>query len=466
MVIQFEPVVFPISLDDEAVQAFQASLRGQLIRPGDEGYDQARAVWNAMIDRRPALIARCAGVADVISAVNFARTNGLKVAVRGGGHNVAGTAVADGALVVDLSSMKGIRVDPVARTVRAEGGVTWAELDLETQAFGLATTGGTVSPTGIAGYTLGGGLGWLMKSFGLACDNLLSADVVTADGRLLNASATEHADLFWGLRGGSGNFGIVTSFEYRLQEVGPTLVAGPLFHPLATAREVFRFYRDITPTLPEALICHAGMLTSPDGDPLAALVPAYVGPLDAGEAAVQPLRAFGPPAVDLVGPMPYRTLQTLLDAAFPSGRRNYWKGGFLRGLDDAAIDVMVDGFSRAASPFSIVFVEQIGGAAGRVGSDETAFPHRSAPYNLVILAAWDDPAQDGANIDWARGLWAALQPFAAGGVYVNYLSDARYEGEDRVRAAYGPNYDRLVALKRAYDPTNLFRSNQNIAPTA
>lgn len=323
-----------------------------------------------------------------------------------------------------------------------------------------------MSATGVGGLTLGGGLGWLMRAHGLACDNLLSADVVTADGRFLTAGPTAHADLFWGLRGGGGNFGVVTSFEFRLHAVGPTLIAGPLFHPLAAAHEALRFYRDVAPTLPEALICHAALLTSPDGARLAALLPAYVGPTEAGEAAVAALRAFGPPAVDLVGPMPYHALQTIFDAAFPAGRRNYWKSGFLPGLEDAAIDLLVEGFARAPSPSATVLVEQLGGAVGRVGADATAFPHRSAPYNVVILSAWDDPAGDAANVAWARDLWTALRPFLAGGVYVNYLGDADAEGEDRVRAAYGPNHGRLAALKGAYDPANRFRSNQNIAPMA
>jgi FAD/FMN-containing dehydrogenase len=464
MVTQLAPADAAVRLDAETVAALGSGLRGALIGPDDDGYNAARTVWNAMIDRRPALIARCAGVADVIDAVNFARSNGLRVAVRGGGHNVAGTAVADGALVVDLSPMKGVRVDPAARTVRAEGGVIWAEFDRETQAFGLATTGGTVSGTGVAGYTLGGGLGWLMRRYGLACDNLLSADVVTADGRFLTASETENADLFWGLRGGGGNFGVVASLEYRLHEIGTTLFAGPIFHPLPAARDVFRFYRDTVPNSPDELICHIALLTSPDGAPLTALLPTYLGPLEAGEAAVKPLRSFGTPAADLAGPMPYRAVQSMFDAAFPAGRRNYWKSGFLRGLDDDAIDTLVDGFSRAPSPSAVVFIEQLGGAMSRVPVDATAFQHRTAPYNLLLVTAWDDPAEDEANIRWARDLWTAILPQTADGVYVNYLSDTRYEGENRVRAAYGPNYDRLVALKRTYDPDNLFRSNQNISP--
>ncbi len=458
-----QDIAMPV-IKADAVEALKASFRGIVLRAGDEGYDAARTVWNGMIDRRPALIARCAGVADVMTAITFARENDMLVAVRGGGHNVAGTAIADGALLIDCSPMKGIRVDPKARKAWAEPGVTWAELDYETQAFGLATTGGTVSGTGIAGYTLGGGLGWLMRRFGFACDNLTGADVVTADGQLVRASASEHADLFWALRGGGRNFGIVTSFEFQLHEVGPMLVAGPVFHPLAAARDVLRFYREITPSMPDALTCHAALLTSPEGAQLAALIPAYVGPVAAGEVAMRPVRSYGSPVADLVGPIPYRALQTMFDATFPAGRRNYWKSGFLRGLDDEAIDLLTDHFARTPSPHNVAFIEQCGGATGRVNPDETAFPHRTAPYNLIILAAWDDPAADAENIRWAREFWTALQPFTAGGVYVNYLSDRGLEGEDRVRSAYGPHYDRLAAIKRAYDPTNVFRVNQNIRP--
>jgi FAD/FMN-containing dehydrogenase len=453
-------------IDDETLARLRARFRGQLLRPDDDEYDAARRVWNAMIDRHPALIARCTGVADIMAAIAFARDHDLLVAVRGGGHNVAGNAVCDGGLVIDLSPMKGIRVDPAARTAWAEGGVTWGELDHETQAFGLAAVGGVISTTGIAGLTLGGGFGWLMRKHGLACDNLLAADVVTADGQFLSASATEHPDLFWALRGGGGNFGVVTSFTYKLHEVGPELVAGPIFHPLSAARDVLRFYRDIALTLPDAVTCHASLLRSPDGAPLVALVPAYMGPIADGEAAVRPLRQFGSPAMDLVGPKSYQVLQTLFDGSYPAGRRNYWKSSFLRDLDDAAIDVLLDHFAQAPSPLTAVFIEQHGGAASRAGAEETAVPHRSAPFNLIITPKWDDPGQDGANITWARALWAAMQPFMAEAVYVNYLGDVRDEGQERIRAAYGAEtYDRLAAVKRRYDPANFFRMNQNITPS-
>jgi len=453
------------ALDDEVLETLRTQLRGQLLQPDDPDYDAVRQLWNAMIDRHPALIVRCTGVADVIAAVAFAREHALLLAVRGGGHNVAGNAVCDGGLMLDLSLMKGIRVDPVGRTAWAEAGVLWAELDHETQAFGLAAVGGTVSTTGIAGLTLGGGFGWLTRQHGLVCDNLLSADVVTADGRFLHASAEENPDLFWGLHGGGGNFGVVTAFEYRLHEVGPTILAGPIFHAIDDAQELFRAFRDAASTAPDALGGMAAMLTSPEGAPLAALVPVWTGPLDEGEAVLRPLREVGSPVADLVGPMPYRTMQTLFDAAFPPGRRNYWKSGFLRNLDDAAIDVLVEHSRRAPSPAAGFGIELYGGAVSRMGPEETAFPHRGYPFNILIFTAWDDPAEDAVNMGWGRELWAALQPFAADGVYVNYLSDAVVEGQDRVRAAYGPAiYERLADLKRAYDPENLFCMNQNISP--
>lgn len=459
------PMIPASPIDDEAVAAFRDDFRGPLLQPGDEGYDAARRIWNAMIDRRPTLIAQCTGVGDVMRAVDFARRHDLLLAVRGGGHNVAGNAICDDGLVIDLSPMKGIRVDPAARTVRAEGGVTWGELDRETQAFGLATVGGTVSTTGIAGLTLGGGFGWLMRRHGLACDNLLAADVVTADGRLLRASATENPELFWGLRGGGGNFGIAASFEFRLHEVGPTVLAGPIFHPIEAARDLLRFFGEHGPTLPETVGCMAALVTSPDGIPLAALFPVYAGPLDRGEEALRPLRQLGSPVADLVAPTPYRMAQTMFDAAFPAGLRNYWKSSFLRGLDATAIDAMVDHFRRAPSPHAGIAIELFGGAVGRVGWDETAFVHRNSPFDTILFSAWDGPARDQENVAWVRELWQALQPSAIGAVYVNYLGDARDEGVDRVRAAYGDAaHQRLAALKRMYDPTNLFSMNQNIAP--
>jgi FAD/FMN-containing dehydrogenase len=449
-------------LDDTAITELQASLRGPLLQPADPGYETARRVDNAMIDRRPALIARCAGVADVLAAVRFARARDLLVSVRAGGHNVAGNAICEGGLVIDVSSMKGVRVDPAARTVRAEAGVTWGELDAETQAFGLATTGGVISTTGIAGLTLGGGVGWLNGRCGLACDNLIAADVVTADGRFLHASEQEHADLFWGLRGGGGNFGIVTSFEYRLHRLGPMLLSGPVFHPAARARDVLRFYREFSATEPDELTTYAGLLTGPDGAPLVGVVPCYAGPPDQGEKVVERLRKFGPPAVDMIGAMPYVAVQRMFNDAFPPGRYNYWKSSLAPELTDQLLDTVVEHMARVPSPHSAVMLEHYHGAYSRPGPTATAYSHRRPTYDVVIIANWTDPADNARNIAWARELFAAVQPQLSAAAYVNFLDGD--EGAERVRAAYGENYDRLVALKRTYDPTNFFRMNQNIRP--
>lgn len=451
-------------IEAAAVDAFKASLRGELLRAGDASYDEARKVWNGMIDKRPALIARCAGVADVISAVNFARTHQLLVSVRGGGHNVPGNAVCDGGLMIDLAPMRSIRVDPVRRTARAEGGVIWGEFDRETQAFGLATTGGSVSDTGLAGLTLGGGLGWLAGKYGLTCDNLLSADVVTADGRFLIASATEHADLFWGLRGGGGNFGIVTSFEYQLHPVGPVL-AGTVIHPFAKAKEALSFYRDCAKATPDEVNTIGGLLTSPDGDPVVVIAVCYTGSLDAGERVLRPLREFGPPLADQIRPMAYGEVQTLLDAATVRGRRYYIKSSFMRSISDEAIDTLIDRFATVPSPLTLTFFQQLGNAANRVGAQETAFSHRDALCEWGCLSSWLDPTADGANIRWTRELAEVMQPFSSGGAYITQMGVEAEEGAERIKAAYGPNYDRLVALKNKYDPTNLFRHNQNIRPT-
>jgi FAD/FMN-containing dehydrogenase len=356
--------------------------------------------------------------------------------------------------------MKGVRVDPVAGTARAEPGLTWGELDQEAQAFGLATVGVDVSTVGIAGLTLGGGFGWLVRGHGLACDNLLSADVVTADGRFLTANAAEHPDLFWGLRGGGGNFGVVTRFEYRLHPVGE-LLAGLLLYPVARAKDVLGFYREVTSTAPEELTVWAILLTAPDGAPTLALFVCYAGTGAAAEQAVQPLREFGPPLADHVGPMSYRAVQTMFDAAFPAGRHGHWKSCYLADLGGDAIDTMLTRFLSVPSPQSAVLVEHLGGAVGRVGPEETAFPARDAPYSFLIVSVWPGPAVSEPNVRWTDESWRAMQPFAAGGVYVNYLGE---EGDDRVRAAYGRNYDRLAALKAKYDPGNIFRGNQNVRP--
>ena len=439
----------------------KAGLRGQLLSPGDEGYDGARKLWNGMFDRRPALIARCAGAADVIRAVSFARDNRLAVAVRGGGHSFPGHSVCDGGLVIDLSAMKAIRVDPRTRTAQAQAGVKWIEFDHETQAFGLATTGGTDGDTGIAGLTLGGGLGWLSGKYGLTVDNLVSADVVTADGRLLTASAKENQDLFWGLRGGSGNFGVVTSFEYQLHPVGPTILGGMVAYPLGRAREVLRFYREFAKAAPDEVTTYAGFVTPPGGETVAALFCCYCGPLDKGEEVIRPLRSLGSPVQDLLGPMPYVAQQRLFDGAFPAGSYYYAKAGSLADLTDEAIEIFAEYVATKPSPLSGVLVQTVCGAASRVQSDATAFPHRRLPYAPVIVSQWLDPATSEQNVGWARDFWKALGPLAGGGVYVNDLS---HDDADRVRTAYGANYERLAALKKAYDPDNLFRLNPNITP--
>ena len=443
-------------VDDLVVRELAAGLRGRLLRPGDEGYDLARRHYNALIDKRPALIVQCAGVADVIAAVNFARAQRVAVAVRGGGHNVAGRALVDGGMVVDLFRMRGIRVDPGRRTVRAEGGVTWGEFDRETQIFGLATTGGLVSTTGIAGLTLG----WLMRKYGLACDNLLSVDLVTADGQLLTVSADEHPDLFWGLRGAGPNFGIATSLEYRLHPVGPVL-AGRLIYPFAQARAVFQLFREFTDRAPDELTSTFGLRTSADGVPVAAIVLCYNGPIEAGEEIVQPLRRFGPPIVDLVRPVAYREVQSMVDALYPSGLCQYWKSSFLRRLGDDAIDTILAHFATVSSPLTAVVIEHLGGAVARVGADETAFDHRQAAYDLLITSLWTDATESERHIRWTRELWEAMQPFSTGGTYVNYLD----EGRPAAAAYSGAKYERLVGLKNRYDPTNFFRLNVNIPPT-
>jgi FAD/FMN-containing dehydrogenase len=451
-------------LTDETIAAFKTTVRGALLRPGDDGYDEARTIWNAMIDRRPALIVRCAGVADVINAVNFARTHDLLVAVRGGGHNVAGNAVCDGGIMIDLSPMKGIHVDPTTRTARAEGGVTWGDFDHETQAFGLATTGGVIPSTGIAGLTLGGGIGWLMGSYGLSCDNLLSVDIVTADGQLLKASASEHPDLFWGVRGGGGNFGVVTSFEYQLHPVSQVL-GGMVIHPMEKAREVLQFYREFTRMAPDELSAFAALLTSPDGVPVIAIIVCYNGSLAEGEKVLQPLRTFGRPLADEIGLMTYTAQQHMLVEGFPSGLQNYWKSNFLQSFSDDAIDTLIERFATVPSPTSSIAIEHISGAVSRVGEDDTAFNHRRSPYNLLIVGIWPDPQDNDAHIHWVRETWDAIQSFSSGGVYVNYLGQADDEGAERIKEAYGvAKYERLLELKKKYDPTNLFRLNQNINP--
>jgi len=443
------------------LQKFRQTLRGQSLFPGEPDYDTTRAIPNAMIDRRPAVIARCTGAADVIACVRFAQEHDLLVAVRGGGHSVAGKSVCDGGLMIDLSTMKGIRVDPSRRTVRAETGLTLGEFDRETQAFGLATTLGVVSKTGIAGLTLGGGWGHLHAKYGLALDNLIGADVVTADGRLLTANARENEDLFWGVRGGSGNFGVVTSLEYRLHELGPVF-GGAVFHPAAKAKEVLRFFREFSETIPDELVIQCGSFTTPDNMPVFAVAACYCGNPSEGEKVLKPLRTFGPPVADALSVMSYLQLQGMFDPFFPPGRQTYVKSNFIRTLSDEAIQAITSFAGTSPSPFSFApFIEHWHGAVTRVGATDTAFPHRQHSYNLMFWSNWESPSESEKNIQWTRTSWNSLRPFLVEGSYGNYLSD---EGDAFARAAYGPNYDRLVALKNRYDPTNFFRMNHNIKP--
>jgi FAD/FMN-containing dehydrogenase len=448
-------------LDDATVQGFKSSVRGPLLRPGDAGYDAARKLYNGMIDRHPALIVRCAAVADVIAAVNFARAHDLLVAVRGGGHSVPGFSMCDGGLVVDLAAMRSVQVDPVRRTARAEGGATWADFDHETQAFGLASTGGIASTTGIAGLTLGGGIGYLNRKYGLACDNLISADVVTADGRLLTASATENSDLFWALRGGGGNFGVVTSFAYQIHPVGPVL-AGFVLWPLERANEVLRFYREFSLAAPDELRLDAILGTSPLG-PSVAIITCWCGPIEEGERVLGPLRAFGSPALDTIAAVPYKTIQTLLESmGYVPGQLDYWKSSFFKELSAAAIDAIVATVHPAPTPLCAVAIEHVGGAISRVAPTDTAFSHRHAQHSFLAVGVAVDPADAGAVTAWSRKQWEAARPYLEEGVYVNYLAE---DEAARVRSAYGVNYERLTAIKAKYDPGNLFRHNQNIKPT-
>ncbi len=449
----------------QSIQPLAQAVRGRVLLSGDDEFESARHIWNGMIDRRPDVIVRSAGAADAVATVDLARKENLRLAIRGGGHSAAGSSVSESGLMLDLSLMKGIRVDPGRRIARAEPGVTWAEFDAETQAFGLSTTGGIVSTTGIAGLTLGGGIGWLGRTHGLSSDNLLSVDIVTADGQLRTASADENADLFWAVRGGGGNFGVVTSFEYRLHQVGPTVLAGLLVWPRQMAHDVLRAYREFTKGAPENASAYAGLGTSPDGVPIVVVIGFHHGPTEEGEALFGPLRRLGPPVADMMQPMPYTAAQKMLDALNPPGNRVYWKSSILRDVDDDALDTIIEQAALIPSPLSVALIEFYGGAINRVATHDTAYPLRDATYALNAIAAWTDSAQDAANVAWARGVWDAVQPFSPGTVYVNFLGVGD-EGEDRVRAAYGPNYPRLARIKATYDPTNLFRLNHNIKPAA
>jgi FAD/FMN-containing dehydrogenase len=455
------------------IDALRESMRGPVLEPGEPGYDQARDVYNAMFaTREPRAIARCTGVADVLAAVRWAKANDQLLAVRAGGHSVAGWCVCDGGLVVDLSLMKGVRTDPDTRRATAQAGVNWGEFDRETQAFGLATTGGRVTSTGIAGLTLGSGSGWLERRYGLTADNLLSADVVTADGLFVKASATENAELFWGLRGGGGNFGIVTSFEYQLHPVGPLLHAGLLFYALEDAARVMREWREFMHEAPDELTTGVSFMTLPpapfipaelQGRPGLGMFVVHAGDPDKGEEATRALRRIGPPAVDLLGPTPYVVLQSLLDEVAPAGRLNYWKSDNLSRLPDEAIDTFVEHAERFSSPLTYFTLEPKGGAIAAVGEQDTALGGRDTAYAFYVVTMWTDPAESDLHIAWTREFAEAMRPYSTAGMFLNFVMD---EGQGKVQETFGDeSYRRLVALKDAWDPGNLFRHNANIRPT-
>jgi FAD/FMN-containing dehydrogenase len=451
------------TFDNPLVTDLAGQVSGSVLGPGDAGYDAARAVHNGLIDRRPALIVRCRSTGDVVAALAFARRAGLEVSVRGGGHNVAGRAVTDGGVMIDLAEMKAIAVDPAQGVATAAAGVRWGELNDAAAEHGLAVTGGAVSGTGIAGYTLGGGLGWLMAKHGLAADNLLAVELVTADGQVLHVDAASHADLFWALRGGGGNFGVATSFTYRLHPLR-MVVGGMIAHPIDAAPDLLRFYRDAVADASDDLTVFAGLVHAPDGSgaKLAALIVFHAGDADEAERELQPFKAWGSPLVVEVGPMPYPQMNTLLDGGFPDGALNYWLSSFTRGLPDELIDIAVERFATVPSPMTGILLEHFHGAVTRVGATETAVPHRDEGWNLLIPSVWTDPAETAANIAWSRDTFAALRPHFGRGRWLNYLGDD--QAQDAIRAAYGPNYDRLRAVKGRYDPDNVFRLNHNIAP--
>jgi FAD/FMN-containing dehydrogenase len=448
---------------DERVQELAERVSGSVLAPEQAGYDEARAVHNGLVDKRPALIVRCRTTGDVVAALDFARRAGLEVSVRGGAHNVAGRAATDGGVMISLADMKDVAVDPATATATAQGGVTWGELNDAAGAHGLAVTGGVVSTTGIAGYTLGGGLGWLMAKHGLAADNLIGVELVTAGGEVLDVAADSHPDLFWALRGGGGNFGVATSFTYRLHQVG-SITGGLIAHPIEAAPELLRFYREAVAKASDDLSVFAGLVHAPDGSgtKLAALVVFHAGEPEAAEAELAPFKDFGSPLMVAVGPLPYPAMNTLLDAGFPDGALNYWLSSFVEGLPDELIDTAVERFATVPSPMTSILFEHFHGAVTRIGRSETAVPHREPGWNLLLPSVWTDPAQTDLNISWTRETFAALRPHFAGGRWLNYLGDD--QGFDAIQAAYGPNYERLRDVKRRHDRDNVFHLNHNIAP--
>jgi FAD/FMN-containing dehydrogenase len=451
------------TLDPALVTDLTAQVSGPVHGPDDEGYDAARAVHNGLIDRKPALIVRCRRTSDVVAALALARGAGLEVSIRGGGHNVAGRAVTDGGVMIDLAEMKGVAVDPDQATAKVEGGVSWGELNDAAHEHGLAVTGGAISTTGIAGYTLGGGLGWLMAKHGLAADNRRGVELVTADGEVLQVDDASHPDLFWALRGGGGNFGVATTFTYRLHPL-KMVTGGLIAHPIDAAPDLLRFYRDAVANCSDDLTVFAAVVHAPDGSgmKLSAMVVFHTGDADEAERELEPFKTWGSPVVVEVGPMPYPVMNTILDEGYPEGSLNYWLSSFTRGLPDELIDIVVERFATVPSPMSAILFEHFHGAVTRVGVTETAVPHRDEGWNLLIPSVWTDPADTEANITWSRETFAAMRPHFGTGRWLNYLGDD--QAGDAIRAAYGPNYDRLVEVKRKYDPENVFHLNHNIAP--
>jgi FAD/FMN-containing dehydrogenase len=461
-----------IALGSETLDALRQTLRGHLCLAQEAGYDEARTIWNAMIDRHPGAVVRCRGAADIIRAVRFAREHGLLLAVRGGGHNIAGNAVCEGGLLIDLSPMRSVRIDPARRTARVEPGATLGEFDKEAQAFGLATPLGINSTTGVAGLTLGGGFGWLSRKFGLAADNLTSTDVVTAEGELVQASATENSDLFWALRGGGGNFGVVSSFEFRLHPVGPMVLSGLIVHPFTRAMELLAGYRQIASKAPDELTVWVVLRQAPPlpflpaeihGKEILVFAVCYAGEEADGQRALEPLRALGEPIADVIGMQPFAAWQTAFDPLLTPGAYNYWKSHNFLELSDGLLGSLVSYAAKLPTAECEIFIGQLGGATSRVALDATAFPHRDANFVMNVHTRWREPADERRSIEWARQLFAETAPHATGGVYVNFMPE---DDIDRVSSAYGANYARLAALKAKYDPGNLFRLNQNVQPSA
>ena len=450
------------TIDGALLEALTATFSGTVLLPGEDGYEEARRIHNGLIDRRPALIARCRGTADIADAIGLARSSGIEISVRGGGHNVAGRAVSDGGLMIDLSEMRGIHVDPQARTARAQGGVTWKELNREAHAHGLAVTGGAISSTGIAGYTLGGGLGWLMAKHGLGCDNLIGVELVTAEGEIVEVTDESHPDLMWALRGGGGNYGVAASLVYRLHPL-TTVTGGLIVHPFDAAADMLRFYREAVADCPDDLTVFAALAHAPDGSgmKIAAMAVFHTGTPEEAERDLAPFKAWGAPLAIEVGRMPYPVMNTLLDDAYPERSLNYWLSSFTTGVTDGLIDVALERFAAVPSPMTAMLLEHFHGAVTRVGATETAVPHRDEGWNFLMTSVWLEPVDTDANVAWTKDAFAALSEHFSGGRWLNYLGD---DQDDAITSAYGPNYDRLVEVKRRFDPDNVFHLNHNIVP--